>query len=71
MRIEGVDIEAVFGGVPANVVDNFAELTELVGAEKAESIVKATGFTTRRVVSEGADVMDLALPAAECPSVTA
>ena len=65
MRIEGVDIEAVFGCVPANAVDNLASLTELVGAEKAESIVKATGFETRRVAPEGTDVFDLALPAAK------
>ena len=66
MRLEGVDIEAVFGGVPANTVDNLAELTGLVGAEKAEGIVKATGFATRRVAAEGQDVIDLALPAAKC-----
>ena len=65
MRIEGVDIEAVFGCVPANAVDNMVALTALLGAEKAESIVKATGFTTRRVASEGTDVIDLALPAAK------
>lgn len=65
MRIEGVDIKAVFGGVPANAVDNLACLTELVGAEKAASIVKATGFETRRVAPEDTDVFDLALPAAK------
>ena len=65
MRIEGVDIEAVFGCVPANAVDNVAGLAALVGTEKAESIVKATGFTTRRVASEGTEVIDLALPAAK------
>jgi 3-oxoacyl-[acyl-carrier-protein] synthase-3 len=65
MRIEGVDIEAVFGCVPANAVDNVVALTALLGAEKAESIVKATGFTTRRVASEGTDVIDLAFPAAK------
>ena len=65
MRIEGVDIEAVFGCVPANAVDNVVALTALLGAEKAESIVKATGFTTRRVASEGTDVIDLALSAAK------
>ena len=65
MRIEGVDIEAVFGCVPENSVDNVTGLTALVGAEKAESIVKATGFTTRRVAPEGTDVIDLALPAAK------
>ena len=65
MRIDGVDIEAVFGGVPANVVDNLAELTALVGAEKAASIVQATGFSTRRRAPEGTDVIDLALSAAK------
>ena len=65
MRIEGVDIEAVFGGVPADAVDNVACLAELVGAEKAESIVKATGFATRRAAPAGTDVFGLALPAAK------
>ena len=65
MRIEGVDIEAVFGCVPANAVDNVAGLAALVGTEKAESIVKATGFSTRRVAADGTDVIDLALPAAK------
>ena len=65
MRIDGVDIEAVFGGVPAHEVDNLAELTALVGAEKALSIVQATGFATRRRAPEGTDVIDLALPAAK------
>ena len=65
MRIEGVDIEAVFGGIPADAVDNVACLAELVGAEKAESIVKATGFATRRAAPAGTDVFDLALPAAK------
>ena len=59
MRIDGVDIEAVFGGVPAHEVD------KLVGAEKALSIVQATGFATRRRAPEGTDVIDLALPAAK------
>ena len=64
MKIEGVDIEAVFGCVPANAVDNLSGLAGLVGEEKAAGIVKATGFTTRRVAAEGTDVFDLALPAA-------
>jgi 3-oxoacyl-[acyl-carrier-protein] synthase-3 len=66
MKIEGVDIEAIFGGVPSNIVDNIAQLSELVGEEKAQGIVKATGFTTRRVASKGQDVIDLVLPAAKC-----
>jgi 3-oxoacyl-[acyl-carrier-protein] synthase-3 len=66
MRIEGVDIEAVFGSVPVRAADNLAELADLVGAQRAQSIVKATGFTTRRVAAEGQDVIDFALPAAKC-----
>lgn len=65
MRIDGVDVEAVFGCVPRNAVDNLSVLSELVGREKAESIVRATGFTTRRVASAGCDVFDLMLPAAQ------
>lgn len=64
MRIDGVDIAAVFGCVPAHAVDNLSELTPLVGAEKAAAIVRATGFTTRRIAPAGTDVIDLALPAA-------
>ena len=65
MRIDGVDIEAVFGCVPANAVDNLAALEPLVGAEKAAAIVQATGFATRRVAAPGTDVFDLVLPAAK------
>ena len=65
MRIDGVDIEAVFGCVPANAVDNLAALEPLVGAEKAAAIVQATGFTTRRVAASGTDVFNLVLPAAK------
>jgi len=66
MRIDGVDIEAVFGCVPANAVDNLAALEPLVGAEKAAAIVQATGFATRRVAAPGTDVFDLVLPSAKC-----
>lgn len=65
MRIDGVDIEAVFGCVPANAADNLATLEPLVGAEKAAAIVQATGFSTRRVAAPGTDVFDLVLPAAK------
>ena len=65
MRIDGVDIEAVFGCVPANVVDNLAALEPLVGVEKAAAIVQATGFATRRVAAPGTDVFDLVLSAAK------
>ena len=64
MKIDNVDIEAVFGCVPSRKVDSLAELAPLVGAEKAESIVRATGYPTRRVARDGQDVFDLMLPAA-------
>ena len=57
-------IESVAGCVPANAADNLSILTELVGAEKAQTIVKSTGFATRRVAARGETVLDLALPAA-------
>ncbi len=64
IELPALTIESVFGCVPARAVDNLALLSDLVGPAKAESIVKATGFTTRRVVAEGQGVFDLALPAA-------
>lgn len=65
MRIDGVDIEAVYGCVPKDAVDNLSVLSELAGREKAESIVRATGFATRRIAPPGCDVFDLMLPAAQ------
>ena len=64
IELPALTIESVFGCVPALAVDNLSLLTDLVGHAKAESIVQATGFTTRRVVAEGQSVFDLALPAA-------
>ena len=64
IELPALTIESVFGCVPARVVDNLALLSDLVGPAKAESIVKATGFTTRRVAAEGQGVFDLVLPAA-------
>ena len=57
-------VEAVCGCVPSTVVDNLSICGELVGAAKAEAIVKSTGFAFRRIVSPGATVFDLSLPAA-------
>jgi len=59
-----LSIEAVCGCVPSAVVDNRALLTELVGAAKADAIVKSTGFPSRRAAAPGITVFDLALPAA-------
>ena len=59
-----LSIEAVCGCVPATVVDNRAILAELVGAAKADALVKSTGFPFRRIAMPDATVFDLALPAA-------
>ena len=64
VEIPSLSIESVFGCIPPDEVDNLSALARLVGAAKAESIVKATGFATRRVAAPGVDVFDLALPAA-------
>ena len=64
IELPALTIESVFGCVPARAVDNLSLLSELVGPAKAESIVQATGFATRRVATEGQGVFDLALPAA-------
>ena len=59
-----LSIEAVCGCVPATVVDNRALLAELVGAAKADALVKSTGFPFRRIAAPDVSVFDLALPAA-------
>ena len=64
LELPALTIESVFGCVPACVADNLSLLTDLVGRAKAESIVQATGFATRRVAVEGQSVFDLVLPAA-------
>ena len=64
LELPALTIESVFGCVPARATDNLSRLSGLVGRAKAESIVQATGFATRRVAAEGQGVFDLALPAA-------
>ena len=64
IEVPSLSIESVIGCVPPDEVDNLSDLARLVGAAKAESIVKATGFATRRVAAQGLDVFGLALPAA-------
>ena len=64
IELPALTIESVFGCVPACTADNLSLLADLVGSAKAESIVQATGFATRRVAAEGQSVFDLALPAA-------
>ena len=64
IELSALTIESVFGCVPAHAADNLSILSDLLGRAKAESIVQATGFSTRRVAAEGQGVFDLALPAA-------
>ena len=64
IEVPSLSIESVIGCVPPDEVDNLSDLARLVGAAKAESIVKATGCATRRVAAQGLDVFGLALPAA-------
>ncbi len=64
LTIPNLHIEAVMGSVPRQKLDNLAECTKLFGAERAEAIVKKTGFNIRRVVQEGQTLLDLVMPAA-------
>ena len=64
IELPALTVESVFGCVPARAADNLSLLADLVGRAKAESVVQATGFATRRVAAEGQGVFDLALPAA-------
>lgn len=63
VELKNLKVEAVWGCVPANTVDNLELCTALVGAAKAASIVKSTGFAYRRAIEPGKTLMDLALPA--------
>ncbi|MGN0846921.1 MAG: 3-oxoacyl-ACP synthase III family protein [Kiritimatiellia bacterium] len=65
VELKSLLIESVWGCVPANALDNRAACAELVGAAKAEAIVKSTGFAARRVLPPGRTVFDLMLAAAQ------
>ena len=64
IELGNLSLDALFGCVPANTVDNRELCAALVGAAKAEAIVKSTGFAVRRVLEPGRNVLDLMLPAA-------
>ena len=64
IELGNLSLDALFGCVPANVLDNRELCAALVGAAKAEAIVKSTGFAVRRVLEPGRNVLDLMLPAA-------
>lgn len=66
VELSGVGIEAVYACVPAKSEDNLSRCTEVYGdANKALSVVKATGIKTRRVVEDGVSSLDLCVKAAE------
>ena len=64
ISVKGAAIESVFGCSPEGEQDNVAFLAPLFGEEKARSVVKSSGFATRRAAKPGTQVLDLALPAA-------
>lgn len=64
IQLPAFTLESIFACVPAQTVDNAALLGGLLGPAKADGIVKATGFATRRVVRDGTTVFDLVLSAA-------
>ena len=57
-------VEAVFGCVPSRKVSNLDVCAALAGREKAEALVKTTGFAERRIVEPGVTVEDLMVGAA-------
>ena len=64
IALPSLSLDALFGCVPAAAEDNRAFCAALVGAAKAEAIVRSTGFAARRVLEPGRTVLDLMLPAA-------
>jgi len=62
--VKGATVEAVFGCSPAGEQGNVDFLAPLFGREKAESVVKSSGFAVRRAAKPGTGVMELAMPAA-------
>lgn len=65
-ELSGVRIVGLSSCVPKRSEDNLARCVEIYGDEKkAQSIVKATGIRSRRVVDEGTSSLDLCVKAAE------
>lgn len=66
ISLTGVKIEGVCACVPAKSEDNLARCTAVYGNEsKAQSVVKATGIKSRRIVETGVTSLDLCVKAAE------
>ena len=65
-ELSGIRIVGLSSCVPKRSEDNLARCVEIYGDEKkAQSIVKATGIRSRRVVDEGTSSLDLCVKAAE------
>lgn len=65
IKIKGINIEAVYGCVPNNVVDNKEDLLRLCDEKEATNIVKATGIYKRTVVKKQTSSLDLCLDCAK------
>jgi len=66
LQIEGVALDGICACVPAGVEESFSRLCALYGdEEKARSVVKATGISSRRVAAAGVSSLDLCTAAAE------
>lgn len=64
--LKGAKIEGICACVPAKSEDNLTRCTAVYGNEsKAQSIVKATGIKSRRIVENGVTSLDLCVKAAE------
>ena len=64
LQTEGVEIAAVVSALPVAELDNLKYLAKLC-PEKAESIVKSTGVSFRRIASDGVTPLDLTVAAAK------
>jgi len=66
LELKDLVIEGISTCLPARCEDNLARCAEIYGTEtKAQSIVKATGIKSRRVVENGISSLDLCVQAAK------
>ena len=64
LEVAGVEISSVVATLPPDEVDN-AEVLGRICPERAESIMKATGISKRRILGKRSDLVDLMSSAAE------
>lgn len=66
LKTEGLRIAGICSCVPARSEDSFARCADVYGsADKARSVVKATGIVSRRIAAPGTSSLDLCVRAAE------